>query len=372
MVCLNGGGAVAQTDDLTQLRSDASLRLSPVSLASRAIQPELVAGQPDHSQSDDGATLDPERWRLHSWGNKWDNDGTWAHPFAGSDEHYTNGAKIDLAWTPPSDQAGPEWWTQGEPSFGGGPWTRFALGISVEQLMFTPADITVMDPDPNERPYAGYAAIGFYAQRANDRVHDHAQLSLGIVGEWSGAELVQRFIHQSFPNQEDPRGWSTQLRNEPIANLRFARTFKTIPPVTEGWTLELLPTLWGDLGNAWIQAGAHMTLRVGPSLPDDFGPGRVLSWRDATGTGWHSDGWRWYAYTRVGVRGVARNITLDGNTWKDSRSVNREPWVGDAEVGFRARWDNLELGYQINLRTSEYNAQNGTDSYGEITLTWYF
>jgi lipid A 3-O-deacylase len=328
-------------------------------------------------------SINPTReYRVHSLSVRWDNDGTAAMPFGASDKHYTNGAKIDLAWTPPADWRAPDWWVgtqdsrdedgraQDEPA-----WERFAVGLTLAQHIYTGRVITNPSPPPTDRPYAGYLAFGLYAQRASAQTHDHIQLDLGVVGEWSGAERTQKWIHKTFPTQDTPQGWDDQLANEPVINLSLARTWKTPPSEADGVQFEMLPSVSADLGNAFTRAAFDLTLRVGPSLPNDFGPGRIRGWRDATGTignGWGEGRLSWYAYTRMGVRAVARDITLDGNTWKNSRSVGREPFVGELELGVRARYHNFEFGYLINTSTNEFDTQDGPDSYGEFSLTLFF
>lgn len=319
-------------------------------------------------------SIDPiERYRFHSFSTRWDNDGSYPKPFGDSDRHYTNGSKFDLAWTPPSDWQAPDWWLgRGEGSDADPDWQRFALGLTIEQRIYTGRDIKDPNPPKTDRPYAGYGAVGLYAQRASATTHDHVQLNIGVVGKSSYAEDIQEWVHSTFPRQDTPQGWETQLNDEPILNITLARTWKTPPSQIDGVAFEFLPAVSVDLGNAYTRANLDLTLRIGPSLPDDFGPGRLLAWRDATGTGWGESGWAWYAYTRMGVRAVARDITLDGNTFEDSRSVDSNAFVGELELGLRARHGNLEIGYQLTTITAEFDTQDGPDSYGEISLTLYF
>jgi len=316
-------------------------------------------------------------YRFHSLSLRWGNDGTVLMPFGASDKHYTNGAKIDAAWTPPADWGAPDWWLgTGDAREEGDPrWERFALGMTLEQHIYTGRNIADPDPPGSDRPYAGYLAFGLYAQRASAQTHDHVQLDLGVVGEWSGAERTQKWIHKTLPTQKTPNGWDNQLANEPTINLTYVRTWKTPPSTADGVQFELLPSVSADVGNAFTRAAFDLTVRIGPSLPNDFGPGRALAWRDATGTvgnGWGEGRMSWYVYTRMGVRAVARDITLDGNSWKNSRHVDREFFVGELELGVRARYKNFELGYQFNTRTAEFETQDGPDSYGEISLTIFF
>src|SRR3546814_2220516 len=63
--------------------------------------------------------------------------------------------------------------------------------------MFTPNDITDRNPPRDERPYAGwlYGSIGIVSDTGSRL--DHLQLTLGIVGPYSGAKDTRSEEHTS-------------------------------------------------------------------------------------------------------------------------------------------------------------------------------
>lgn len=66
-------------------------------------------------------------------------------------------------------------------------------------------------------------------------------------------------------------------------------------------------------------------LRLGQRLPLDYGPPRIQP--SLPGSGFFvppQDRFGWYLFAGVEGRAVARNIFLDGNTFRDSRSVDKE------------------------------------------------
>lgn len=71
----------------------------------------------------------------------------------------------------------------------------------------------------------------------------------------------------------------------------------------------------------------------------------------------------------VGIdgRAVARNIFLDINTFRDSRSVDKDPLVGDLQFGIAVTWKNVRPGCTHVLRTREFesrsNARHGFDAF---------
>ena len=78
----------------------------------------------------------------------------------------------------------------------------------------------------------------------------------------------------------------------------------------------------------------------------------------------------WYLFPGIEGRAVARNIFLDGNTFRDSRNVDKEPLVGDLQFGIAITWRNLRLGYTHVLRTREFKGQGDRrDDFGALSLS---
>jgi hypothetical protein len=206
-------------------------------------------------------------------------------------------------------------------------------------------------------------------------VHDHLELDLGVVGQYSGAEVAQKFIHSAFPGQDRPNGWETQLANELAVNVRGQRSWRSKRADLSGGNgtvlLDAVPRVSADLGNVYVRGSADLTLRVG-RLPDDFGPPRLLDTRDALGSWTLPGDWGWYVFARGGARAYARNIFLDGNTFADSRSADKRPVVGELEVGLTVRRRAAELRYSVTWLTEEFEDQRGNNAYATLGLTLRF
>lgn len=301
-------------------------------------------------------------WSVRTLTLLWDNDGTLPKLISDSDRHYTNGAKIDLTLNPSAAfaQSVRDLGDRLDPI----PDARVGVGLVIAQHIYTAFDIRVATPPPGSRPYAGYFYVGAYVQRASDAVHDHLELDVGVVGEWSGAEATQKFIHAAFPDQVEPLGWGTQLANELAINLRYQRAWRFQKATIGRLELDGIPRVGFDLGNVFVRANADLTLRLGFNLPDDFGPPRLLDYADATGS-WDGT-WGLYAYIRGGARAVARNIFLDGNTFANSRSVDKRPVVTELTVGLAGRYKRFEAGWSVTWLSEEFDTQGNGDSYGSL------
>ncbi len=62
------------------------------------------------------------------------------------------------------------------------------------------------------------------------------------------------------------------------------------------------------------------------------------------------------------------SVFLDGNTWNDSHSVNRELWTGEWRVGAALVLRFVELGFEFVEGTREFEEQAKSHSYGSVFL----
>ena len=63
---------------------------------------------------------------------------------------------------------------------------------------------------------------------------------------------------------------------------------------------------------------------------------------------------------------------LDGNMFRDSHSVNRKPFVGEAQAGIAAQWGNFRVSLGQVLRSKEFDGQAGSQSFGSLALQYQF
>jgi hypothetical protein len=63
---------------------------------------------------------------------------------------------------------------------------------------------------------------------------------------------------------------------------------------------------------------------------------------------------------------VARNIFLDGNTFANSRSVDKRPIVASITAGLMGRYHHLEAGWSITWLSEEFDTQGNGDSFGTL------
>ncbi|MEX0922426.1 MAG: lipid A deacylase LpxR family protein [Rhodovibrionaceae bacterium] len=287
--------------------------------------------------------------------------------FANTDRNYTNGIRAEWLSTPMDI---PEWVTDAARAFPLFPDDGiFRASYAIGQSMYTPKDITRENPSRDDRPYAGwlYGAIGLIAE--NGQRLDQIELTLGIVGPASGAAQTQKAVHKII-DSPDPKGWDSQLKNEPGVILTYQRSWRGfISRTSSGYGFDLTPHAGGALGNVYTYANAGATLRLGKNLLLDYGPPRIKPSISGSGFFVPYDGTSWYFFAGVEGRAVARNIFLDGNSFRDSRSVDRNIFVGDVQFGFALTVQNVRVSYTHVFRTPEFDGQDDRDGFGALSLS---
>lgn len=246
--------------------------------------------------------------------------------------------------------------------------TRWRLDFG--QNFFTPVSKKQENPDPRDRPYAGilYGTIGL--DRRTWGTLDRFELQLGIVGPGSLARDTQSFVHRVIGDPV-PEGWSRQIHNEPVFNINAERIWRVPVAATAFGDVDLLPAAGAQLGTVRIAASGGARARFGRGLDRDFGTPRIRhTIADAPAP--VGEGFGWYVFGGIGGYAVGRDITLDGNTWRDSRSVDRKPFVADFEVGAAAFWQNIRLAYTHVWRTKEFDDQSRIFSFGAVSLAFSF
>ncbi len=295
--------------------------------------------------------------------------------FYDTDRRYTNGVRLTYL-TPKGGE--PAWLRDAFlalPMFNATSDIRVEYGLG--QNMYTASDKLQADPPANDRPYAGwlYGSVGVIAStdKGNgSRVLDQLQVSLGVVGPAALAHETQDFIHGIIESPK-AQGWDTQLKNEPALQLTYQRSWQSAPfTLPAGFALDATPHAGAALGNVFTFANAGAMLRFGQNLPVDYGSARVQPSLPGSGYFQPVETFGWYLFAGLDGRAVARNIFLDGNSFADSRSVDRRIVVGDVAFGIAVIVQDVRFAYTHVLRTREYETQDEADQFGVFSVSFRF
>ena len=304
--------------------------------------------------------------------------------FAGTDRYFTNGARLAFA-TPDLPDAGtaggvPAWLQALSRALSPArsPEDRRFASIFLGQEIYAPIELRRTDLIPGEQPYAGflYAGLGFHRRDAESM--DSLTLFAGIVGPASLAEAAQKLVHRIFGFQP-PLGWANQLKNEPILGAAFDRKWRVLEAVTSdrsGW--EVLGHAGGVLSNAVTEAAGGVMIRAGWGLPEDFGtagqrpgfdgaalvPGAVPSEPGA------ARGIAFHAFASLDAHGVLRDISLDGNSFRDSLSVEKFPLAADVTAGLAGRLGRMTIRFAYTYSTRRFVGERMPFVYGSLTAAF--
>ena len=306
--------------------------------------------------------------------------------FAGTDRYYTSGIKLtsispDLTGYSKSGKL-PDWSLPliRRLPFINEPGLQRNLGLSIGQNIYTPRDISRKELIEDDRPYAGwtYASIAFYSK--NERRLDSMEIQLGMVGPASLAEQTQKFVHK-LGGYQRPNGWDNQLKTEPGMVVVYERKWRALQSGSSigGLGFDAITHLGGSLGNVYTYANTGIELRFGWNIPADFGTSLIrpagdtgcpVGMQDPRLSGDHD--WSLNLFASVDGRAVLRNIFLDGNTFRESHSVDKKYFVADLAVGISLIVHRFKLSYARVLRTKEFKGQQDDQSFGSITLSFFW
>jgi hypothetical protein len=295
-----------------------------------------------------------------------------------TDRHYTQGMKLAYFQ---ADGDLPRWTSEffsSIPALGFTP-RADKFGYEAGQSIYTPADTSSKQAVPDDRPYAGWLYAGLILQRRGPTLDEQLtmesfQLDLGIIGPQSLAENAQKWFHKLGPS-DTPKGWKHQLETEPGLALKYLRSWRLSPWHQDRRFFDLIPQAGACLGNVDTSAQLGATLRLGWNLPDDFGVKTIDSLTTPDG-GWsptHTNRqWGFYVFSGLEGSAVLYNAFLDGNLFRESHNVTKEPFVAEWTSGIVCMLRRVEVGYTCVYRTREFVQQPHRDRFGSVFFKYKF
>ena len=294
--------------------------------------------------------------------------------FSGADRHYTTGTRLSWLSAPLNPQDAPDW-----SRYPYEMWPAFELsgvrrlGFAVGQNIYTPTDVDLADPDPTDRPYAAWTYIAASLNTQTENRLDTIELDLGIVGPNAKGREVQNGFHHLIGNPRS-RGWDHQLHDEPGVMLIGERRWRLFEPtsIAPGINTDVIGLGGASLGNVQTYGNLGAIFRIGGELKSDFGPPHIRPSLPGSQSFTPTSGFNWYLFAGAEGRAVARDIFLDGNTFRDSPSVDKKPLVADFEIGIVATLGSMRASFTQIYRTKEFYGQKGDDRFGSFSLSWRF
>jgi lipid A 3-O-deacylase len=268
-----------------------------------------------------------------------DNDAFdfWMLPWNRPDEQYSSGVHITY------DGGDAPWWSRR--FVGGAACTVRSTSCRTQRLeigqdIYTPAR-SADDPiaAPGSRRNAGWLYLSQSARALDGGHSDELTVTVGVTGPPSLGEFTQKLAHSAAPALNRPADWSDQIAFEPGVIVRYEQRWRAV--ISEhSIGLDIIPRWAASLGNVSTAAELGAEMRIGwhlrhPWLPAD-GP------------------WTLALVAGTSGRAVARDLFLDGNTFRADHDVGHETFVGSGDVGVELRFRRLLLAYRAVNDTRAY------------------
>ena len=254
-------------------------------------------------------------------------------------------------------------------------------GWAFGQSIYTPQDISIAEPQPEDRPWAGYLYFSRLAKKSyrvpawRAERQDRFEISVGVIGPLALGEQAQNFIHD-LKGIGGGMGWDHQLDNEPTLLLRYDAMLR-FPACARYFDVQPYGRVF--FGTVLTAADMGAAVRVGYNL-SGFVPGGIapsLAFAQATTSdtpevialrqpceppterrGFLSSA---ALFGRVQARAVARNIFIDGNTFGEGTGLNKRTLVYEAAAGIDiALFRGWGLAFQLITRTEEFEGPEGS------------
>ena len=249
--------------------------------------------------------------------------------------------------------------------------------IALAQSIFTPDHVSNPVRAPGDRPFGGWLYTGFNASQETGRTQlDSFEVLIGAVGgSASLATEVQGGFHQLL-GQRRPVINGYELHNEPGFLLAWDRRWKTGIDLGNGYGVDLIPSIGFTGGNVFTYGSAGAIARFGQSLSTTWGPTLVRPAPSGASFISPNPDAPWWGFDFFGgaeARGVVRNIFLDGNTFENSISVTRKPFVYDLLAGAEIfTQTGFVLSGTVIRRSREYTTQLKPSTFGSVSGSFRF
>ncbi len=291
--------------------------------------------------------------------------------FVGKDNGYTNGLYFSLynvgAGLRPNFWVSPLLWTMPRG------YAENRINVhSIGQTLTTAEDITQANPPEGSLPYSGLLKYTNTHIVVGPRFADWASTSVGIVGPAAKGKQTQTEFH-ALIGAEKPMGWDTQLKNEFVFGFSRGRAIRVLASRSD--TMDLLAGGQVSLGTISSGVNAGMMLRIGQNLRDSYSTVSLASSRASNPIAVNNS---WFVYAGVSANYVFNQIFTDGNTFRDSRSIDYDHNYNTFMTGITytiGRNSSLSFAYFSSFSDddTEYSRQTERlNRFGTLTLAWAF
>lgn len=215
------------------------------------------------------------------------------------------------------------------------------------QLMYTPGDITVAEPQTIDRHWGGllYYEQSYAFVSSDQRTLTTLTGHVGVTGKLSLAEPSQKLFHRIF-DRPPPAGWDNQVGGT-LGLMATAERRTAVEPLSFNIGRDVrfnTASYWRlAAGNIQTYAAAGVAVVIGKDLPVVSPPPPGIGNKMTDGAGRNTGIATacmvpWLQCTSFGAfeaRAVGYNVFLDGRMFTNDRKVRKRNFVHDLMVGTR-------------------------------------
>lgn len=289
----------------------------------------------------------------------------------GSDQAYSNGLKFSYLF---AEDKIPSWATRFVnllPFFNREKRPNVNFGMSVGHQIYTPHDTLSETLIPDDRPYAGWLYLGFAFSYKHGLIGHFLDVDIGIIGPSALGQQVQNNFHHLL-REDKVYGWKNGLHDEPTIQISYQERLRSY----KSTNLDFFPYIGGSLGN--VQIGAHVggIVRFGTFLPDDFGPSRPSASEGdsflSINLDTNPEHQSYYVFAGARGNALARNIFLDGNSFRSSHHVTKIPLTFETDFGAGLLVSPFGLVWRFVTRSPEFEERKIFNSFASLNLLYIF
>jgi hypothetical protein len=245
------------------------------------------------------------------------------------------------------------------------------LDIELQQVIYTPADTQLYNPNPHDRPYAGQLSARLSLIQDTTQTRSFGGAAIGIIGPAALGQSVQNGFHEII-GQTPNRGWRYQLQDEPTLDFFGGRIWRETLGDIGGVTVQALPQLTAQLGSTEIYAQGGGIIRFGQGLDSDFGPALVQPQLSGLDAFTPTRRFAWYIFGGAEGRLVAHDTLVQGNNFRSSRGVPLTPLQGDLVAGLALIFHGVRVSATEVFTTPEFHNAAPAFQYGSVAVSFRF
>lgn len=234
-----------------------------------------------------------------------------------------------------------------------------STSLLLVQNMYTSADTRIPPTLVNDRPFASYIYLGIRKINADNsrKLRLSSTLYAGVIGPYSAGSFFQTLVHKTFPTNDIPQGWETQINTDVILNYDI----QLEKSLFDAGNMSLSALADIKTGTLYNNAGGGFLAQFGYSEPR-FGYSQKVKRMK----------WQAYIYAQAEGKVIAYDATLQGglinkNNIYTLNSSQLNHFIGNADIGLH--FDYKGIGFEVaqHFLTAEFK-QGLSQRWGQFSL----